>query len=197
MEQMLLAIASRLISYPEDNFYEELETIEEWLNEEAEDYLKADWLQTVKGLKVIPLQELRETYVATFDLKEQTGLYLTAHEMGDSRNRGAAMIKLQKTINEAGFERADEELADYIPMIYEFLAVAEDDGSRISRLKHRAAVATYQIAHAMDPENPYTPVFNLLMEHVFDAPTVEEIEKLKREREKADTDELPYPLMYE
>lgn len=196
MKQMLLAIASRLISYPDDHFHQELEPVKEWLTEEAPEYIKADWLQAVEVLEAIPLQELRETYVATFDLKEHTGLYLTAQELGDSRKRGAALIKLQKIINEAGFERIDGELADYIPMIYEFLAVAPE-GRQVSRLERRVAVATYQISQVLDADSPYVSVFKLLMEHVFDSPSIEEIEKLKSERENADTDELPYPIMYE
>lgn len=192
----LLAVASRLTSYPDDHFHEELADVTEWLNEEAPENIKEDWLKVVNLLKTVPLQELREHYVDTFDWKEKNGLYLTAQELGDSRKRGAALIKLQRTINEAGFERTDGELADYIPMIYEFLAVAEES-SQITQLENRIAVATYQISQNIDPDSPFASIFKLLMEHVFQSPSVEEIQTFKQEHEKADTDALPYPLMYE
>lgn len=52
-------------------------------------------LERIAPLFKMPLLELQEHYVETFDYKDKTGLYLTAHELGDSRKRGAALIKLQ------------------------------------------------------------------------------------------------------
>lgn len=193
---MVLLIASRLIHYPGNDFDRDLEWMMNELENETQGETKEAWTSIVQLFQSMPLEELKKIYVETFDWKEKTGLYLTAQELGDSRKRGAALIKLQKLINEAGFDRLDGELADYIPMLYEFLAVAQENPA-VERLKRRLAAATFRISENIEEKNPYALVFKRLMTDVFLAPSVEELENLKKERETADLEELPYPLMYD
>src|SRR5699024_1918423 len=141
------------------------------------------------------LEDLRKLYVSTFDLRAKNGLYLTAHELGDSNKRGAALIKMQKIINQAGYDRIDDDLADYIPMLFEFLAVAPDSQDN-ERLIRRLAVAVQRIMENLPDENPYFNFLQVLMDVVFPRPTKKEIERLEFEREEADLEELPYPIMY-
>jgi len=139
---------------------------------------------------------IQELYVQTFDLKTNSGLYLTAYELGDSNMRGAALIRLQKMINEAGFERDDADLADYIPMLLEFLAVADTtDGTE--RLQKRVGVAVHYMKERMAGDNPYTNIVALLTDYIFEKPSEEEIKELVSGREEADLEELPYPIMYQ
>ena len=62
--------------------------------------IRKEVLKRIDPLFEMSEKELQELYVETFDYKEKTNLYLTAHELGDSRKRGAALIKLQKLICE-------------------------------------------------------------------------------------------------
>src|SRR5699024_5797587 len=128
--------------------------------------------------------------------KSKLGLYLTAHELGDSSKRGAALIKLQKIINEAGFEREGNELADYMPMLFEFLAVVPDTSNH-ERLYRRLAVALQRMLNNMEESNPYVGILQILMEVVFPQPTKDEVVMLEFDREEADLEELPYPIMYQ
>jgi nitrate reductase delta subunit len=193
-KEMILAIASRTLGYPGEAFHQELAEIEEYI-QEFPDYLKDAMSMSISPLAAMPLKEVMETYVATFDLKRNLGLYLTAHELGDSPKRGAALIWLQKTINESGFDRIDDELADYIPMLYELLAVATIREQE--RMIRRLAVATHRIFTHMPEENPYYGIFSSLMSFVFPTPTAEEIQKLEQDREEADLEPMPYPIMYQ
>lgn len=195
LQRMLLKIASRLLDYPGEDFPELIQAAFEWLAQEAPKDIQNDWLSEIEKLQAFPLHQLREIYVATFDWKEKTGLYLTAHELGDSRKRGAALIKLQKLINDAGFERADGELSDYIPMLFEFLSVAEPSQAT-ARLERRLSRAVYLISRQLETDHPYAGLFHLLLKDVFQPPISEELEALEREREEADLDELPYPLFF-
>src|SRR5690625_4039785 len=105
-ERVILIIASRILSYPDESFFDYESAMDELVDEEIDkEALKKQMMESYKGLFQLSHQELRETYVSTFDLKSKLELYLTAHELGDSSKRGAALIKLQKIINEAGFER--------------------------------------------------------------------------------------------
>ncbi|MDQ0300343.1 nitrate reductase delta subunit [Salibacterium salarium] len=196
-ERTVLVIASRLLHYPEDSFPNLEKEILECIDENME---KQDWREKGKSI-LAPLRSLsdkgrKEIYVSTFDLKSKLGLYLTAHEFGDSAKRGPALIKLQKNINEAGFEREKGELADYIPMLLEFLAVCPDKFDN-ERLVRRLAVALQYMCEHIADDNPYAPILHLLNNLVFPEPTQEEIENIKFEREEADLEELPYPIMYE
>jgi nitrate reductase delta subunit len=195
-QRTILAIASRVLSYPEDEFPGEQTMILACIEENMEPgQLRKAIVSAVASLFKTPLKELRQCYVETFDMKEKMGLYLTAHELGDSRKRGLALIELQNLIREAGFEHAGGELADYIPMLYELLAVTPENG-RMESLKQRLAVATIRIRDHLYDENPYKPIFSLLMDAVFEEPSAQEIQKFDLYREKPDLEPLPYPLMY-
>ncbi|MEH7119461.1 nitrate reductase molybdenum cofactor assembly chaperone [Neobacillus vireti] len=192
----ILAIMSRLLDYPDENFLEEQETIESYIRETipSEELQKA-LSERIHPLYQLHLKDLQELYVNTFDYKDKTNLFLTAHELGDSRKRGFALIQLQKLISEGGFELSSNQLADYIPMLLEFLAVTEEDEDH-DKLSRRLAYAIQRIITHLPDENPYNQTMDLLMMFVFEAPGTEEMSHLEILREQADLDELPYPLMY-
>lgn len=197
-KSVILIIASRILTYPEESFASYEESMDELVAEEIQsDELKQRLKKSYKSLFRLPYLILRETYVSTFDLKSKLGLYLTAHELGDSSKRGAALIRLQNIISEAGFEREGDELADYMPMLFEFLAVAPSETEEHERLFRRLAVAVQRMLTNMEESNPYEYILNLLMDEVFPIPTKEEIKKLEFDREEADLEELPFPIMYQ
>ena len=194
--RVILLLSARVLSYPEDSFFEDIDDIFNLFGSEASQNMQEQLKEEILPLHERTLPKLREIYVSTFDLKDKTGLYLTAHELGDSRKRGAAMIKLQKIINEAGFEREEEgELADFMPMLYEFLAVAEEN-RYTERLIQRLAFATQRVRTQLNEDSLYMPIFDILMTYVFEVPTKEQIADLESRREEADLDVMPYPLMY-
>jgi len=195
-ERAVLAIASRLLSYP-SNTGEELAAIHECIEENVTSTaLRIKLHAASSAIYDLSEQERKETYVSTFDLRSKLGLYLTGHEFGDSNKRGAAIIQLQKIISDAGFDRVDDELADYIPMLFEFLVVHPDDDNN-TWLRRRLAVAIQRMKDFIYGDNPYAPILYVLMEFVFDEPTKEEIKKLEFEREDADLENLPYPMLYQ
>ncbi len=195
-ERTILVIGSRLLAYPDDNFINEQIDISECINDNiTSPELQKELNKALKSFYRLSPEELKKLYVSTFDLKAKHGLYLTAHELGDSSKRGAAFIRLQKIISNAGFERVDDELADYIPMLFEFLAVAPDSQDN-DRLVRRLAVALKRIISSLPLDNPYYNILYILRKNVFPEPTKEEIAKLEFEREDADLEELPYPIMY-
>ncbi|MEH7378320.1 nitrate reductase molybdenum cofactor assembly chaperone [Neobacillus drentensis] len=192
----LLVILSRILEYPNDDFFEERPIIENFVNEQIHiETHQKEILDGIAPLFEMGQKKLQELYVETFDYKEKTSLYLTSHELGDSRKRGAALIKLQKLICEGGFEYEGKELADYIPMLLELLAVAPEEENFI-RLRRRLSYAIHRLLNNLPSSNPYHKAIDLLMMFVFTAPEKEEIALLENEREEADLDELPYPVMY-
>ncbi|MBW3496762.1 nitrate reductase molybdenum cofactor assembly chaperone [Bacillus sp. FDAARGOS_1420] len=193
----ILVIMSRVFDYPDKTFYEKYSSIEEYLKNQVSILeVQKQILRRLKPLFKMPFKDLQELYVETFDYQEKTSLYLTSHELGDSRKRGAALIKLQKMICEAGYENVGKELADYIPMLLELLAVAPES-ENIIRLKSRLSYAIYRIINHLPSSNPYHKVMEILMEFVFEVPKLEEITLLENQREEADLEPLPYPMIYQ
>jgi nitrate reductase delta subunit len=195
-KKAILVILSRLLDYPEHTFFAEQSSTELFIQE----YIpfadsQKEVFKRIRSLYELSLKELQELYVETFDYKDQTNLYLTAHELGDSRKRGTALIELQKQIHEAGFVYVGKELADYIPLLLELLAVASED-EIFSHLSGRLAYAINRILINLPNSNPYKKAIELLMMFVFETPESEKITSLEILREEADLNELPYPLMY-
>ncbi len=71
-------------------------------------------LQSRPGLKS------EADYVELFDRGRRTALHLFEHVLGDSRDRGQAMIDLTRTYEAAGLMLAAGELPDHLPVALEF-----------------------------------------------------------------------------
>ena len=194
--RIVLAIASRVLSYPTDMYRQDQAQITEAIRDDIDsESLQNKLTKAIHPLYQLPLPMIKQLYVETFDLKEKAGLYLTAHELGDSRKRGMELIALQNMIQNAGFFYQVDELADYIPMLYEFVAISENS-EIIEQVVLRLSIATERIRKFLYDDNLYKPLFSLLMDEVFEQPSAEDLEKLELAREKPDLDPMPYPLMY-
>ena len=193
----MLVVVARLLDYPSQFSKEDKKEIVDLVDEIiVSEQIKETIKNRYQPLMTLNSREIQELYVQTFDLKTSSNLYLTAYELGDSNMRGAALIRLQKLVNEAGFERDNRDLADYIPMLLEFLAVAPE-AEVFERLHQRVGVAIHYMKERMDESNPYTQIVALLTEYVFAKPTEEQLKQLEDGREEADLEELPYPIMYQ
>lgn len=194
---VLLAVASRVLSYPEDSFAEEQAELYEGIEEGISSIsICEELMSAIAPLYELPLTRLREQYVETFDLKENTSLYLTAHELGDSKERGTQLVLLQHIVQDAGFEVTGNQLADYIPMLLELLAVSSMN-EHLQEVKSRLAVILRRILKHLPAENIYYNTLLLLTKYVFEEPASEELNRLEQRRVKADLDVLPYPLSHQ
>jgi nitrate reductase delta subunit len=87
-------------------------------------------------LRATPPGDVARHYVATFDLRRRCALYLTYYRYGDTRKRGMAMLAFKAAYRAAGFEPADDELPDYLPLVLDFAAL-DSRGEKLLRA-HRA-----------------------------------------------------------
>lgn len=72
-----------------------------------------------------PLEQLAEQYVVTFDFSENSNLDLTSLLCPDDRKRGVVLANLKNIYHQAELDVDSGELPDYLPMILEFLSVAD------------------------------------------------------------------------
>lgn len=71
------------------------------------------------------LYDLQENYVDLFDRGRATCLNLFEHVHGESRDRGQAMVDLQRLYDNAGLHLAAKQLPDYLPALLEYLSLRE------------------------------------------------------------------------
>ena len=119
-----LIIISRLMDYPDQALWQSCEEICQLLaqcNEltVAQQQQLIDFTQQYLAADLLDKQA---QYVARFDYNQQTSLHLFAHALGDSRDRGQAMVDLMTEYQQAGYNTLSSELPDYLPMLLEYLS---------------------------------------------------------------------------
>ena len=148
--------------------------------------------------------ELEQAYVRVFDFAEGASLYLTAHEYGDDRQRGIALVELRKMLAAGGFEEAEGELPDHIPLLLEFLALApveKADGAALETTDLEVRLET--VLRAVSAHIPAANVYHAVMTAVlgelgWGRPEAAEQSEATAasQREQPDLEDLPYPLTY-
>lgn len=93
-----------------------------------------------------PLDQLQTGYVETFDQQRRCSLYLTYFLYGDTRKRGAALLRFKQAYLAAGVELDDAELPDHLGVVLEFAATADPATGRQLLLDHRASIEALNIA---------------------------------------------------
>lgn len=193
--RIVLIAAARLLAYPDPPARAALPDITAALSQLPASDATAMLADVARRLLAMDVVELEALYVATFDFNEATALYLTAHELQDSRRRGQALVELRSLLRASGFEEVTDELPDYVPLLLEFVACAPPTVPS-QAVEQRLAAVCAQIRTAMDQDNPYREVFVALLD-VLPQSAPPNPEPSFPNREQADTGEMPYPLRYD
>lgn len=158
---MLTANAYRalaaLLAYPEAELIGALDEVEAALDVPARARL-APLCGHLRGESLVRLQEI---YVDTFDRKPAHSLHLFEHILGESRDRGQAMVDLLDEYRHAGFEPDGTELPDYVPALIELLSVLGEEQRRfiLNDAVHVLAALGERLTCA---GSPYAAIFGLL-----------------------------------
>lgn len=128
-------IASVLLQYPTVALFEGIGVLEaEAVRQQRA--TAAAFGRFLRWLRATPPDEVAQHYVATFDLRRRCALYLTYYRYGDTRKRGMALLSFKAAYRAAGFEPAEDELPDYLPLVLDFAAL-HGRGEKLLRA-HRA-----------------------------------------------------------
>ena len=135
MDTTQLAYTYRLVSemfiYPEERDMARIKTEMDWLDEAP-----AEIRTPLKAFLALPAAMSAEEYVATLELTPVVPLYLGAHLYGEPKTcRGAGtsgrngyMLELANIYRHFGIELDGGEMADFVPVVIEFLAISLDRG---------------------------------------------------------------------
>jgi nitrate reductase molybdenum cofactor assembly chaperone NarJ/NarW len=165
----LLWIASRLLSYPSPGTRRELLDLDRSL-QGFPSRARAPLERFLRHVQTTDLLELQEEYVRTFDLTDQTPLYLTYVQNGDGRDRGRALLTLKERYHAAGLDPEGRELPDYLPMVLEFLSLVSEPVAREVAHEFRTAVAQVGVG-LRARKSPYADVLVPVVDALADLAT--------------------------
>jgi nitrate reductase delta subunit len=107
-----------------------------------------------------PAGALAAEYVETFDFRRRCCLYLTYFTFGDTRKRGAALVRFTHTYRQAGLDPPAAELPDHLAVVCHFAALAPTPGVQLL-VEHRAAIELLRLSLA-EPRSAYLDVVDAL-----------------------------------
>ncbi|MEU7578037.1 nitrate reductase molybdenum cofactor assembly chaperone [Streptomyces sp. NPDC041068] len=148
-EAVVRLVAGRLLQYPDERLYADLES----LHEATDHPLLREFIAHARVQR--PL-DLAAHYTDCFDTRNRRCLYLTWWSDGDTRNRGLSLVRVKQVYREHGLEFASEELPDFLPVLLEFAAREEAAGTALLE-EHRAGLELLRLA-VTDVGTPYARV---------------------------------------
>lgn len=160
---------SQLLQYPDAEWQEESDDMYvDWCHliqeEEAEvaktlQALAGDCLAAFAGMDAATITA---KYVKTFDFSKKANLYLTYGQLGEDRERGPALLRLKQLYEEEEIVLSTDELPDFLPLVLEYVAVAEESRGISLLVSFRKALD--QIKDALHQvESPYRYVLDAIL----------------------------------
>jgi nitrate reductase delta subunit len=125
--QQVFQLCSFLLNYPNQEFVDSFEEIEEEIESWSLSAIKIELYQFCQTAKTLTPSELIATYVETFDFGKKTNLYITYMSNGEQRERGMDLLFLKNYYKLHGFAATDKELPDYLPIMLEFASRVDEE----------------------------------------------------------------------
>lgn len=122
-----------LLLYPDDDLLDSLSEMQEALQQSTklDAASKAALKKFAAWITAEDLTTLQSAYVSTFDIGKHASLNLFEHSQGDSRDRGAVMVELNRLYREHGLDLTTKELPDHLPVFLEFLAGLKEEDAQL------------------------------------------------------------------
>lgn len=118
--------ASLLLDYPGDDFEQRLAAVDKHTGE-LPLLIDAELAAFQDAARARGLRGMQEHYVETFDQKRRCSLFLSYYSVGDTRQRGTAILAFRQALEQLGFVELTDELPDHLCVVLE--AVARSEGS--------------------------------------------------------------------
>ncbi|AKK08492.1 nitrate reductase molybdenum cofactor assembly chaperone [Corynebacterium testudinoris] len=119
--------ASFLLDYPDDDFEAKIAAVDKHIDT-LPPAIAAEVAAFTDAARTLGRRGLEEHYVETFDQRRRCSLYLSYYSVGDTRQRGTAILAFRQALEQLGFEEQREELPDHLCVVLE--AVARSDGEQ-------------------------------------------------------------------
>lgn len=155
-------LVSLLLDYPDEQLIALLPELRR-TNSTLPPAIQEPMTRFLDHVETTDLAQLQTAYVDTFDITRRCALHLTFAMHGDTRTRGAALVRFKQAYRRAGVEIADEgsELPDHLCVLLEFGASNDADAAWRLLNDHRVAIELLHRA-LEDRESPWLPVVQAL-----------------------------------
>ncbi|MDY5786252.1 nitrate reductase molybdenum cofactor assembly chaperone [Corynebacterium sp.] len=117
---------SLLLRYPDEDFSSRVDAVAEQLPmlPPTVAHEVGDFIAYARGED---LRALQEEYVDTFDQRRRCSLFLSYYSVGDTRQRGAAILAFRQQLAGLGVEEISDELPDHLCVVLEALALCGEE----------------------------------------------------------------------
>lgn len=158
-------LLSVLLEYPSAELREHLAEIEQLIDtlEHVTEEDQQGLGKFIAWAQSLPLTELQEHYVKTFDLTPDNALYLTHHLFEEQdRARGPALVRLSEYFQAQGYAIEKGELPDYLPLLLEYVSTLPDAQSARQFLQQAVEVAALLAQNLENRESPYALLLRIV-----------------------------------
>jgi len=160
--QQAFQLCSYLLSYPDQDFIESFDEIENELESLVYLNMKEELAQFFQKAKNMSLADSVSIYVNTFDFGKKSNLYVTYMSNGEQRERGMDLLFIKNYYKLHGFAVTDKELPDYLPIMLEFASLVDHDVMKPVFERYLANIN--EIAKNVDPkDNLYGHILRSIM----------------------------------
>jgi len=119
--------ASLLLDYPGDDFGARLSAVDKHAGDLPLP-IETELAAFQDAARARGPRGMQEHYVETFDQKRRCSLFLSYYSVGDTRQRGTAILAFRQALEQLGFEELTDELPDHLCVVLE--AVAHSEGTQ-------------------------------------------------------------------
>ncbi|HIW95030.1 MAG TPA: nitrate reductase molybdenum cofactor assembly chaperone [Candidatus Corynebacterium gallistercoris] len=124
--RILFMMASLLLDYPADDAPAMWDHVADQCS-----FLPGDAAAEMQGFlshaRSCGVRTLQQEYVETFDQRRRCSMYLSYYSVGDTRQRGTAILAFSQQLEALGFTVEREELPDHLCVVLEAAARAEGE----------------------------------------------------------------------
>lgn len=116
---------SVLLQYPDENFHDTVTAVEQHV-EDLPQAISEDFREFFSWAYSASLRDVEEHYVETFDQRRRCSLFLSYYAVGDTRQRGMAILAFGEQLRSLGFDfDENDELPDHLCVVLEALGLSE------------------------------------------------------------------------
>ena len=127
--QKIALIASFLLRYPDEQWYNELSEWREDAQSVGHPQLRQGLLEFFDYVEESNKKEFEDQYVRTFDFSQNTTMYLSTYELQCTGEQAEELVKFKAFFLENDYD-LPKEMPDYIPALLELCAVIDDEKAK-------------------------------------------------------------------
>lgn len=155
--RVVFMATSLLLDYPDDRWEDIIDAVSVQIDDLPKN-TRQQFVQFLTAVRVMGRRGMEQHYVECFDQRRRCSLFLSYYAVGDTRQRGAAILAFQESLETLGFFLEREELPDHLCVVLEVAAKAEGLAHHVATdmlAAHRDGIEVLRVA-LEHSDSPYS-----------------------------------------